>query len=103
MSTAGNFTAITSSSNTNEHRRDSAKYFDILAGLIAFVFFGFHSNWKFGITKTSQDDHQVFERIPESTTETNSEESKIQFPSISSVARTGVKTALLEQRGFKNE
>ena len=77
----------------------NAKYFGILLALVAIGTAGHQTHWSFGLAKHSEEIHHEADMVEtgaEAAPQTDGWE--VEFPSASSMQRSGVKTAVIEQR-----
>lgn len=77
----------------------NAKYFGILLVLLAIGAAGHQTHWTFGFTKHDNETHEEAAIVDASIAEAPQTDGwEVQFPSETSVQRSGVKTAVIEQR-----
>lgn len=78
----------------------NAKYFGILLGLVAMGYAGHSTHWSFGLTGHAEEtSHEVAAEMPAAGEAPPQKDGwQVEFPSETSMRRSGVKTALIEQR-----
>lgn len=83
---------------------EAAKYFGILLGLLAVGYLGHQTHWSFSSANHGAETHQETLLKPATVaTEANEDGWEIQFPSEKSLERSGIKTALIEQRPVREK